>query len=138
MSIFNSYPLEGINRIDWNRVYQLGIGGVLDLLSPGSKDLEKFYMCWLLIIQAYSKRQLTKGSDELAALAGIANEFQKATGDTYHAGMWRRHLWRELLWHVSSPGAPCFNRRQPKEVRESKRMKDFKGEYPILTDNELE
>ncbi|KUJ17701.1 HET-domain-containing protein [Mollisia scopiformis] len=125
MSIFTATPFRGIDEIEWNRIYQLGIGGALDLSNPGSKDVERFYMCWLLIIQAYSKRKLTKGSDKLAALAGIAAEYQKATGDTYHAGLWRKYVWRELLWHVSSPGAPCFNRPQPKELRESEPMKDF-------------
>ncbi len=132
MSIFDTHPSEAINRIDWTRVYQLDIGGVLDLSSSRSKDVEMFYMCWLLIAQAYSKKQLTKDSDKLAALAGITTEFQKATGDTYNAGLWRKYFWRQLLWHVSSHNAPCFNRRQPKEIRESEPTRNFKGDYPIL------
>lgn len=138
MSILSDHPSEGLHTLDWNRVYQLGIGGILNLSSQQSNDLEKLYMCWLLVIQAYSERKLTKGSDKLAALAGIASEFQRAMGDNYHAGLWDKHLWRELLWHVSSPGTPCLNRRQPKKAREGKPMEDFKGKYFILVFDKLE
>ncbi|KAK0657920.1 heterokaryon incompatibility protein-domain-containing protein, partial [Cercophora newfieldiana] len=113
--IFHQSPLLGISEVDWARLYKGGIGGLLDLSGGdsinSSKDVALFYKSWLLIVQAYSERKITKGSDRLAALAGIAVEFQKATGDAYHAGLWERYMWRELLWYVPSSGSPTFDGR---------------------------
>jgi hypothetical protein len=61
-----------------------------------------YYQVWNSIIQAYSSTRLTKGSDKLIALSGVAKYFMKLIGDDYVVGMWRKYLTSSLLWHVDS------------------------------------
>lgn len=60
------------------------------------------YQVWNSIVQAYSSTRLTKGSDKLIALSGVAKYFVEPIGDQYVVGMWRKHLACSLLWHVDS------------------------------------
>ncbi len=53
---------------------------------------------WLQIICNYSSRQLTNPADVLPALSGLADEFHRATGDTYVAGLWKMDLIQGLSW----------------------------------------
>ncbi|KAK3489734.1 heterokaryon incompatibility protein-domain-containing protein [Neurospora crassa] len=54
---------------------------------------------WLNICKDYSSRSLTKETDKLIALSGIARSFQKHfPNDKYMAGLWNSHLPLALLW----------------------------------------
>ncbi|EAA26535.1 hypothetical protein NCU03484 [Neurospora crassa OR74A] len=54
---------------------------------------------WLKICEDYSSRSLTKETDKLIALSGIARSFQEHfPNDKYMAGMWSSHLPLALLW----------------------------------------
>lgn len=53
---------------------------------------------WVHIVQNYSSRQLTDHADALPALAGLANEFHRATGGAYVAGLWKLDLIQGLSW----------------------------------------
>ncbi|KAF2138767.1 uncharacterized protein K452DRAFT_276522 [Aplosporella prunicola CBS 121167] len=53
---------------------------------------------WGRVVSAYTKRKLTRPSDRLPALSGLASFIQAATGATYLAGMWRQTLIGSLLW----------------------------------------
>ncbi|KAK0117877.1 hypothetical protein ONS95_012196 [Cadophora gregata] len=53
---------------------------------------------WLEIVSRYSSRNLTKESDKLPALSGLAHEYCVRWGGEYLAGLWRQDLWRNLLW----------------------------------------
>jgi hypothetical protein len=53
---------------------------------------------WLEIVMRYSSRNLTKASDKLPALSGLAHEYQMRWRDDYLAGLWRKDLWKSLLW----------------------------------------
>ena len=55
---------------------------------------------WPKLVTAYSKRNLTRGTDKLPALSGLASEIAMYTGDTYYAGVWKSHLWSDLFWRV--------------------------------------
>ncbi len=49
----------------------------------------------------------------MVAIAGLANEFCNATGDTYLAGHWKADLYKQLCWAPkkaadSTRRAPCF------------------------------
>jgi hypothetical protein len=63
-------------RFDYRKIFQAGISGLLDL-KEHSADSLKLYQSWLLIVEAYSQRELTKSSDSLAALVGIASNSSK-------------------------------------------------------------
>ncbi len=41
---------------------------------------------------------MTKETDKLLAISGLAMYFYKVTGDTYYAGLWKRDLFRALRW----------------------------------------
>ncbi len=54
---------------------------------------------WYTFLENYSQRALTYTSDKLAAIAGLANEFEEqGWGREYIAGLWKEDLLRGLLW----------------------------------------
>ncbi|KAF2473392.1 HET-domain-containing protein [Lindgomyces ingoldianus] len=55
---------------------------------------------WYSILSKYYSRKLTKESDKLPALSGIAQTFEEKTGDKYVAGLWRSTLVEGLLWQA--------------------------------------
>lgn len=113
-------------RFDYRKIFQAGISGLLDL-KEHSQDCLRLYQSWMLIVEAYSLRELTKSSDRLAALTGIASKFGQATSDQYLAGLWRRYLWRELLWTVYSPSSPRFGRQPLKDQAPAGPQDEFTG-----------
>lgn len=62
-------------------------------------DESKINTLWQTLVHGFSSRQLGDPSDKLNALEGIAQEFKRATGDQYLAGLWRRNLVSGLSWH---------------------------------------
>jgi len=71
-----------------------GCSGVL----TGKKHVEKVWNTWYKLVEQYSKRTLTKESDRLPALGGLASKFGQLLGSEYLAGLWRVDLIRGLLW----------------------------------------
>jgi len=53
---------------------------------------------WPELVMRYSSRNLTKESDKLPALSGLAHEYQVLWTDQYLAGLWLKDLWKSLLW----------------------------------------
>jgi hypothetical protein len=53
---------------------------------------------WKSIVEDYSTRDLTRASDKLPALAGLAGFIHDMTGDKYLAGLWQSQLQEQLLW----------------------------------------
>ncbi|GME38379.1 het-domain-containing protein [Neofusicoccum parvum] len=47
---------------------------------------------WITLVEDYSRRRLTRESDRLIAIKGVADALGGATGDVYLAGLWRRWL----------------------------------------------
>lgn len=65
---------------------------------------------WALIVEEYTRRQITYEKDRLPALAGLASRYRQATGHTYLAGLWVEEMPRSLLWqtlrgHDATPNA---------------------------------
>lgn len=65
---------------------------------PRSVPLEKQSNQWCMVIQMYSSAALTRESDKLVAISGLARAFQQAYGDEYIAGLWRHQLPPQLVW----------------------------------------
>jgi hypothetical protein len=61
---------------------------------------------WISLVEAYSKRKLTRPEDKLPALAGLSRMLAQVTGDTYLAGVWRNHLPEDLFWRVYAREEP--------------------------------
>lgn len=55
---------------------------------------------WWIYATDYSKRALTRTSDQYAALAGIVQFHQDISGDRPVVGLWERHLIIHLAWEV--------------------------------------
>lgn len=60
---------------------------------------------WHALVRDYTRRKLTKSTDRLVALAGLAAEFHTRISwlGCYLAGLWRNALPADLLWVVSRP-----------------------------------
>lgn len=57
---------------------------------------------WYSMVENYSRRELTRESDELPALAGIATAMAKTHNCKYLAGLWHEDLQTGLCWYVSA------------------------------------
>jgi hypothetical protein len=55
---------------------------------------------WYQIVHDYTALALSRSSDALPGLSGIAKVFAARIGDDYVAGMWRRTLVSNLLWYL--------------------------------------
>ncbi|KAK3386564.1 heterokaryon incompatibility protein-domain-containing protein [Podospora didyma] len=83
-------------------IFQLAISGITTKTSPGTLNL---ITLWHLIVGQYVTLTLTKETDVLPALSGVARIFQgRRPGDEYLAGLWRESLIPDLAWAVSKPG----------------------------------
>ncbi|KAK0287551.1 hypothetical protein LTR91_003005 [Friedmanniomyces endolithicus] len=75
---------------------------------------------WKAAVENYTRCQLTKGTDKLVALAGIAAVVGRVSGEKYIAGMWQTELIQQLSWRVvgcrGSDGSPS-KRQQPGDYR---------------------
>lgn len=91
---------------DFVRVFKRGIGGLLDLTVPEYRS--KFHRSWQLVVQAYSRRNLTKESDRYAAILGIVTAIGRCTRDKFISGVWEDFLPFDLLWCVYGPGCPTM------------------------------
>lgn len=84
-----------------------GMRGAFELLwrFKGTTLAEKveFHQSWYEMVEQYSARKLTRESDKLKAMSGIAYFIQKNTTLRYTAGLWKEMLAFNLLWVVSSP-----------------------------------
>lgn len=64
-----------------------------------SANFEKaLHKSWYRLLWLYGRRKLTKASDKLPAIAGLADIFSKRLNDEYVAGLWRSRLVEHLLW----------------------------------------
>jgi hypothetical protein len=70
-------------------------GGGGGNLSPDMKQ-------WYEILWSYGPRLLTKSSDKLPALGGVAAMVAERLGDQYVAGLWRQSIVEGLLWQALS------------------------------------
>lgn len=92
----------------WNRKLMAGwLGNYRTLVPPVGKPTVRFGdatnlgEAWGAMVKAYSACYVTKGSDKLVALAGLAEKARETLDDTYLAGMWRKELLTQLCWNTS-------------------------------------
>lgn len=85
--------------------------GVPDLMIP-PESLQLHGMraepkkAWCSIVEAYSAAELTKDSDKLIAIAGVAEAMQERLYDRYVAGLWEGNLLTGLLWSAPQAQKP--------------------------------
>ncbi|KAK8241362.1 heterokaryon incompatibility protein-domain-containing protein [Phyllosticta capitalensis] len=74
---------------------------------PGTDydPLECLDLRWNHSLRQYMRLDLTKASDRLPAMAGIAKQMQNLRGgQKYFAGLWNDTFLSDLLWHVDIKG----------------------------------
>jgi hypothetical protein len=73
------------------------------MFEPGSKDSDApwLHFWYRVVVQSYSRTDLSVSSDKLIALPGIANYVIPRVCSRCVAGMWRKRLEISLLWSVS-------------------------------------
>ena len=101
---FNMATLITTQRIPWAQHGLLKGGGMSfiagqDAGGKGSTGI-RWKGGWLSVIEDFSRRRLTKGTDKLPAMAGVARVLAQETGDTYLAGLWMQHIHEDLCWRV--------------------------------------
>ncbi|KAI0550935.1 heterokaryon incompatibility protein-domain-containing protein [Xylaria curta] len=97
----NSQPT---GRKVWAR---LGMRGAFNFLvaftGTGLREAAEFHVRWFDLVEPYSTRHLTKGSDKVIALLGVAQFIQQKTRFQFVAGLWDRVLPFNLLWTLHGP-----------------------------------
>jgi hypothetical protein len=58
---------------------------------------------WYKIVHDFTRLQLTKPSDRLAAIAGCAKQIQPLRQGRYLAGLWEESFFEDLLWKTIMP-----------------------------------
>lgn len=90
----------------------IDIEGYLSLPNQSHEHI-KGYMkgLWDSLIRLNMGRKLTKSSDKLPALSGVAKRFEELLQDKYVAGLWESTLLGDLLWDslgVRGPWPPVY------------------------------
>jgi len=62
---------------------------------------EQLFREWQTMLPSYTRRSLTKKSDLLPAISGIAMHIYEKTSSCYLAGLWKDNILSDLLWQVS-------------------------------------
>ncbi|ERF75808.1 hypothetical protein EPUS_01638 [Endocarpon pusillum Z07020] len=68
-----------------------------NIMSDAAFDL------WINLVELYTRCDLTKPDDRLAAFSGLAHLFQDTNGDDYLSGIWRSRLLESLYWEAERP-----------------------------------
>lgn len=63
------------------------------------------YNQWYRVVEMYAPLKLTNMTDKLPALAGVAQQIQSQTHDTYLSGIWESQFVRGLQWCYDPPEA---------------------------------
>lgn len=67
---------------------------------------------WHVMLKEYMHREMSDPHDKLSAVAGVASQFQRLTGDAYLAGLWKRDLVLHLAWRAA-PDVGWYHGREP-------------------------
>ncbi|KAI1169647.1 heterokaryon incompatibility protein-domain-containing protein [Nemania sp. FL0916] len=67
-------------------------------------DVDVVYKQWHNLVKTYSSRDLTFHADKLPAMGGAAAELSQILNSGYLAGLWRKNLINDLLWHADTWG----------------------------------
>ncbi|KAH7635705.1 HET domain protein pin-c2 [Sordaria sp. MPI-SDFR-AT-0083] len=120
-------PPEEWQRDEWSEL-QRTQSEVAAIIASSRETVKR----WWQLVADYSDRFLTKDTDKLAALSGVARYHQKDFPDaTYVAGMWSSHLPEALLWIPGSHVDPPVCNRPSEYVAPSWSWASFGGPAPV-------
>ena len=81
-----------------------GLPAAISYRPYGRNSFRKSFISksmWMSLVEMYSECHLTKSSDKLVAISGLARSLQLQTKEQYVAGLWREELELQLCWEVS-------------------------------------
>ncbi|KAF1956882.1 HET-domain-containing protein, partial [Byssothecium circinans] len=84
----------------WSHVGDAGNDAATSLKQWPWGHLDRLYWSWMTFRIHYSMGAMTKESDKLVALMGVAEEVGQVLGDELVAGLWRKRFLVELCWSV--------------------------------------
>lgn len=98
----------GLGMRKWPSKSQIeSVGIPSSMPASESNTLGEIYLSWRTTVEEYSSRELTRASDKLPALSGLAHMVQASVGSQYAAGLWVNDFLRGLLWRrLRTTGAP--------------------------------
>jgi hypothetical protein len=82
-----------------SRIGEIRMLGERANAEPDSEFASTIRVEWGKIVSAYSRGNLTRETDKLIALSGLASRVQLYTGWNYLAGLWEQNLLQQLLWY---------------------------------------
>ena len=88
--------------LDGKKIWDV-IDGSMSLVADNSDDSvdDPYYgLEWYELVKNYTRRGITKSSDRLIAIDGIAQSVQTRTSDRYIAGLWAQGLPLGLMWYI--------------------------------------
>jgi hypothetical protein len=95
-----------VAKADYQVLFSMFSAGEL-----GDVAVEGFLSYWHGLVSKYSNTNLTRESDYLLAMAGLAQRIQKQARLTWSFGLWREHILRGMLWYVrGGKGLPARER----------------------------
>jgi hypothetical protein len=71
------------------------------------------FKSWSSIVESYARCELTVAADKLPGLSGLAEEYERLTGDHYRAGLWLSALPGALVWKSMREGSRVSQYRAP-------------------------
>ncbi|KAH8585653.1 heterokaryon incompatibility protein-domain-containing protein [Bisporella sp. PMI_857] len=95
----DSLSFNGEHRLfDEEQSVFLPMPGVNRPTESPTDPSTKIALAWMNLIVKYTSRRLTKDSDILPAISGVARTIAEATSDEYFAGLWKSYFQHCLLW----------------------------------------
>lgn len=97
---------------------RLGMRGAFEMLirfeGHTPEEQLEFHDSWYQIVEQYSHRRLTRDTDKIPAIEGIAYFIAEKRKFNFMAGLWREFLPLNLLWVLKkSPGPETTPKKRP-------------------------
>jgi Heterokaryon incompatibility protein (HET) len=70
------------------------------LSESDERSAEDLYQEWPLLVMEFTTKDLTRESDRLHAISGLARSMEQRTSDVYLCGLWASNLNYDLVWFV--------------------------------------
>jgi len=68
--------------------------------AQNKSELTRLSESWCQVVEFYTRRTISYGSDKLVALSGVARRFQETFNGTYLAGLWVEDIYHQLAWEA--------------------------------------
>jgi hypothetical protein len=89
---------------------QKWIHNAREVLIGSDKSEKVARASWKNIVSTYTRMKLTRSSDRLPAISGIAKVFSTYLTDNYYFGTWSKTLHEDLMWQVDDQLSVAFGR----------------------------